>query len=159
MRTHLPQTTEGAPDSSKAGTRVARPVVGAPLDYHRDRVSKLGCGIDSTRAATLSSWYDREVANWFARLLPGRMAAELCEVVDELDVWLTWPGAWVATDVADHPRGFFSAVAKPEDGDEFLTVRTRSEKDIRNLADLINAEPERAITPTAAGGSAAPSRS
>ncbi|MGO9903512.1 MAG: hypothetical protein ACLP0J_28380 [Solirubrobacteraceae bacterium] len=41
------------------------------------------------------------------------------------------------------PRGFFSAVAKPEDGDEFVTVRARCERDIRNLADLIDAEPSR----------------
>ena len=41
------------------------------------------------------------------------------------------------------PRGFFSAVAKAEDGDEFVTVRARSERDIRNLADLIDAEPSR----------------
>jgi hypothetical protein len=41
------------------------------------------------------------------------------------------------------PRGLFSAVAKPEDGDEFVTVRARSERDIRNLADLIDAEPSR----------------
>lgn len=41
------------------------------------------------------------------------------------------------------PRGFFSAVAKPEDGEEFVTVRARSERDIRNLADLIDAAPAR----------------
>jgi hypothetical protein len=41
------------------------------------------------------------------------------------------------------PRGFYSAVAKPDDGDEFVTVRARSERDIRNLADLIDAEPRR----------------
>jgi hypothetical protein len=40
-------------------------------------------------------------------------------------------------------RGFYSAVAKPEDGDEFVTVRARSEHDIRNLADLIDAQPLR----------------
>jgi hypothetical protein len=41
------------------------------------------------------------------------------------------------------PRGFYSAVAKPGDADEFVTVRARSERDIRNLADLIDAEPSR----------------
>jgi hypothetical protein len=41
------------------------------------------------------------------------------------------------------PRGFYSAVAKPADGDEFVTVRARSEGDIRNLSDLIDAEPSR----------------
>jgi len=41
------------------------------------------------------------------------------------------------------PRGFYSAVAKPGDGDEFVTVRARSEHDIRNLADLIDAKPSR----------------
>ena len=45
---------------------------------------------------------------------------------------------WIVT-----PRGFYSAVAKPDDGDEFVTVRARSERDIRNLADLIDAEPQR----------------
>jgi hypothetical protein len=45
---------------------------------------------------------------------------------------------WVIT-----PRGFYSAVAKPEDGDEFVTVRARSERDIRNLAELIDAQPYR----------------
>ena len=39
------------------------------------------------------------------------------------------------------PRGFYSAVAKPEDGDEFVTVRARAESDIRKLSDLIDAEP------------------
>ena len=39
------------------------------------------------------------------------------------------------------PRGFYSAVAKPEDGDKFVTVRARAERDIRNLSDLIDAEP------------------
>jgi hypothetical protein len=32
-------------------------------------------------------------------------------------------------------------VAKPGDGDQFVTVRARSEHDIRNLSDLIDAEP------------------
>ena len=32
-------------------------------------------------------------------------------------------------------------MAKPCDGDGFVTVRARSERDIRNLADLIDAEP------------------
>ncbi len=41
------------------------------------------------------------------------------------------------------PRGFYSAVAKAGDGDEVVTVRARSERDIRNLADLIDAEPSR----------------
>jgi hypothetical protein len=41
------------------------------------------------------------------------------------------------------PRGFYSAVAKVEDGDEFITVRVRSERDIQNLSDLIDAEPSR----------------
>ena len=41
------------------------------------------------------------------------------------------------------PRGFYSAVAKPGDGGEFVTVRARSERDIRNLADLIDARPSR----------------
>jgi hypothetical protein len=41
------------------------------------------------------------------------------------------------------PRGFYSAVAKADDGDEFVTVRARSEQDIRNLSDLIDAEPVR----------------
>jgi hypothetical protein len=41
------------------------------------------------------------------------------------------------------PRGFYSAVAKVEDGDEFVTVRARSERDINNLSDLIDAEPSR----------------
>ena len=41
------------------------------------------------------------------------------------------------------PRGFYSAVAKPEDGDEFVTVRARAESDIRKLSDLIDAEPVR----------------
>jgi hypothetical protein len=45
---------------------------------------------------------------------------------------------WIIT-----PRGFYSAVAKPADGDRFVTVRARSERDIRNLADLIDAEPSR----------------
>ena len=45
---------------------------------------------------------------------------------------------WIIT-----PRGFYSAVAKPDDGDEYVTVRARSERDIRNLADLIDAEPQR----------------
>lgn len=45
---------------------------------------------------------------------------------------------WIIT-----PRGFYSAVAKPEDGDTFVTVRARSERDIRNLAELIDAEPSR----------------
>lgn len=40
-------------------------------------------------------------------------------------------------------RGFYSAVAKPGDGEEFVTVRARSERDIRNLAELIDAEPKR----------------
>ena len=39
-------------------------------------------------------------------------------------------------------RGFYSAVAKPGDGDEFVTVRARAEQDIRNLAELIDAEPQ-----------------
>jgi hypothetical protein len=43
---------------------------------------------------------------------------------------------WLVT-----PRGFYSAVAKPEDGDEYVTVRARSEREIRNLADLIDGEP------------------
>jgi hypothetical protein len=34
-------------------------------------------------------------------------------------------------------------VAKPGDGDQFVTVRARSEHDIRNLADLIDAAPSR----------------
>jgi hypothetical protein len=34
-------------------------------------------------------------------------------------------------------------VAKPGDGDQFVTVRARSEHDIRNLADLIDATPSR----------------
>ena len=41
------------------------------------------------------------------------------------------------------PRGFYSAVAKHDDGEEFVTVRARSEHDIRNLCDLIDAEPSR----------------
>lgn len=41
------------------------------------------------------------------------------------------------------PRGFYSAVAKPGDGEDFVTVRARSERDILNLADLIGAEPSR----------------
>jgi hypothetical protein len=41
------------------------------------------------------------------------------------------------------PRGFYSAVAKPGDGEAFVTVRARTERDIRNLADLIDAQPER----------------
>lgn len=45
---------------------------------------------------------------------------------------------WIIT-----PRGFYSAVAKPDDGEEFVTVRARSEHDIRNLSDLIDAEPSR----------------
>ncbi len=45
---------------------------------------------------------------------------------------------WVITQ-----RGFYSVVAKPGDGDDFLTVRARSEQDIRNLANLIDAEPSR----------------
>jgi len=45
---------------------------------------------------------------------------------------------WLVT-----PRGFYSAVAKLEDGDEYVTVRARSERDIRNLSDLIEAEPSR----------------
>lgn len=40
-------------------------------------------------------------------------------------------------------RGFYSAVAKQDDGDEYITVRARSERDIRNLADLIDVEPQR----------------
>jgi hypothetical protein len=39
------------------------------------------------------------------------------------------------------PRGFFSAVAKPDNRDGCVTLRARSEGDIRNLADLIAAEP------------------
>jgi hypothetical protein len=42
---------------------------------------------------------------------------------------------WIIT-----PRGFYSAVAKPTDGDESTTVRARSERDVRKLADLIDAE-------------------
>lgn len=45
---------------------------------------------------------------------------------------------WIIT-----PRGFYSTVAKPADGTEYVTVRARSERDIRNLADLIDAEPVR----------------
>lgn len=41
------------------------------------------------------------------------------------------------------PRGFYSAAAKPDDGDEFVTVRARSEQDMRNLAELIDAQPTR----------------
>lgn len=37
-------------------------------------------------------------------------------------------------------RGFYSVVEKPEDGDGVVTVRARVEQDIRNLADLIDAE-------------------
>src|SRR5438105_3953862 len=40
-------------------------------------------------------------------------------------------------------RGFYSVVAKPDDGDEYITVRARAERDIRNLAHLIDAEPQR----------------
>ncbi len=39
--------------------------------------------------------------------------------------WIVTPGAW------------YSAVAKVEKGDEFVTERARSERDIGNLADLI----------------------
>ncbi len=45
---------------------------------------------------------------------------------------------WIVT-----PRGFYSAVAKAEDGDDFVTVRARSEQDIRNLTDLVDTEPSR----------------
>jgi hypothetical protein len=41
------------------------------------------------------------------------------------------------------PQGLYSAVAKPEDDEEFVTVRARSGSDIRNLAALIDAEPSR----------------
>ena len=41
------------------------------------------------------------------------------------------------------PRGFYSVVAKSDDGEEFLTVRARSERDIRELADLLPGEPTR----------------
>ncbi len=36
-------------------------------------------------------------------------------------------------------RGFYSAVVKPGDGEEFVTVPARSERDVRNLAELIDA--------------------
>jgi hypothetical protein len=41
------------------------------------------------------------------------------------------------------PRGFYSVVAKPADQDEMLTIRARTELDIRNLDDLIDATPIR----------------
>lgn len=45
---------------------------------------------------------------------------------------------WLVT-----PRRLYSAVAKPGDGEQFVTVRARSERDIRNLSDLVDAEPSR----------------
>jgi hypothetical protein len=41
------------------------------------------------------------------------------------------------------PRGFYSVVAKPSDEGAALTIRARSERDIRNLADLIPGTPVR----------------
>jgi hypothetical protein len=41
------------------------------------------------------------------------------------------------------PRGFYSAVSKTADGADALTVRARSEHDIRNLTDLIPGTPTR----------------
>jgi hypothetical protein len=77
------------------------------------------------------------------------MAGERRDTVDELGRVSTSRPAH-ATDAERRAlmwlittRGFYSAVARPGDGDDFVTVRARSERDIRNLADLIDAVPSR----------------
>ena len=45
--------------------------------------------------------------------------------------------------MAGHDPRLLLGGAKPGDGNAYITVRARSERDIRNLADLIDAEPQR----------------